>query len=296
MDSNQKYGGNSTNHQDIYESDGGIAQTNTVAIETEEAVKVAKEMAYGSMGKQTEMVNNVLNMSFRIQQPTSSPTQGTEAAYRRTAIQIEVDTGGGDNFRSTDVLSKLGKPTLKPVIRRYEVSEISGAARTEDIHFTVTKVPRLYLLGQDAMIHLGVNILGVTYIKGVNGNKPVSVFKDLGPDIALQRVNFKTDASSVFCKPRVVPIAIQDDLVQAYGAETAKSVWKSTQFNSYGTQSSQLGRNHQGKGPGLIHLWGDRLLSHSQPTVCAVPYATTGRFDAVVDMASHRLIQQMVQS
>ena len=67
-------------------------------------------------------------------------------------------------------------------------SEISGAARTEDIHFTVTKVPRLYLLGQDAMIHLGVNILGVTYIKGVNGNKPVSVFKDLGPDIALQRV------------------------------------------------------------------------------------------------------------
>ena len=31
MDSNQKYGGNSTNHQDIYESDGGIAQTNTGA-------------------------------------------------------------------------------------------------------------------------------------------------------------------------------------------------------------------------------------------------------------------------
>ncbi|KAL5516600.1 hypothetical protein EMCRGX_G001983 [Ephydatia muelleri] len=221
-----------------------FAKVFAVAIETEEAVKVAKEMAYGSMGKQTEMVNN-------------------------TKVSLQ--------------------------------SEISGAARTEDIHFTVTKVPRLYLLGQDAMIHLGVNILGVTYIKGVNGNKPVSVFKDLGPDIALQRdfalkVNFKTDASSVFCKPRVVPIAIQDDLVQAYGAETAKSVWKSTQFNSYGTQSSQLGRNHQGKGPGLIHLWGDRLLSHSQPTVCAVPYATTGRFDAVVDMASHRLIQQMVQS
>ena len=57
-----------------------FAKVFAVAIETEEAVKVAKEMAYGSMGKQTEMVNNVLNMSFRIQQPTSSPTQGTEAA------------------------------------------------------------------------------------------------------------------------------------------------------------------------------------------------------------------------
>ena len=48
-------------------------------------------------------------------------------------------------------------------------------------------------------------------------------------------IKFKTDASPVFCKPRVVPFAIQDDLVQAFEAGITKGVWKSTQFNSYGT-------------------------------------------------------------
>ena len=48
-------------------------------------------------------------------------------------------------------------------------------------------------------------------------------------------IKFKTDASPVFCKPRFVPFAIQDDLVQAFEAGITKGVWKSTQFNSYGT-------------------------------------------------------------
>ena len=70
--------------------------------------------------------------------------------------------------------------------------------------------------------------------------QPVTAFKDLKPDTSLQEacnrlclefpdlfkhelgclkmleIKFKTDASPVFCKPRVVPFAIQDDLVQAY--------------------------------------------------------------------------------
>ncbi|KAL5505229.1 hypothetical protein EMCRGX_G006631 [Ephydatia muelleri] len=52
----------------------------------------------------------------------------------------------------------------------------------------------------------------------------------------------------VFCKPRVVPFAIQDDLVQAYEAGIAKGVWKSTQFNSYGTPVVPIRKKPSGEG------------------------------------------------
>ena len=46
---------------------------------------------------------------------------------------------------------------------------------------------------------------------------------------------FKPDAKPIFCKARVVPLAIQEDLCQAYNARIAKGVWQPTQFNDYGT-------------------------------------------------------------
>ena len=49
------------------------------------------------------------------------------------------------------------------------------------------------------------------------------------------QIQFKPDSKPIFCKPHVVPFAIQDDLMQAYDAGVAKGVWKPTQFNSYGT-------------------------------------------------------------
>ena len=48
-------------------------------------------------------------------------------------------------------------------------------------------------------------------------------------------VKFKADAKPVFCKPRVVPFAIQEDLSIAYDAGIARGVWQSVQFNNYGT-------------------------------------------------------------
>ena len=68
----------------------------------------------------------------------------------------------------------------------------SGAAKAENVSFTVTEVPRLNLLGRDAIIRLGVNIpalLRVSTAKGVDGNKvvqSVTAFKDLKPDTSLQ--------------------------------------------------------------------------------------------------------------
>ena len=66
-------------------------------------------------------------------------------------------------------------------------------------------------------------------------------------DVMLE-IKFKTDASPVFCKPCVVPFAIQDDLVQAYEAGIAKGVWKSTQFNSYGTPVVPIRKKPSGEG------------------------------------------------
>jgi len=38
-------------------------------------------------------------------------------------------------------------------------------------------------------------------------------------------VKFKKDAKPIFCKPRPVPYAIQENLAQAYDAGIAKGVW-----------------------------------------------------------------------
>ena len=63
------------------------------------------------------------------------------------------------------------------------------------------------------------------------------VFKnELGclKDVELD-VKFKCDAAPIFCKPRPVPFAIQEDLSHAYEQGISKGVWEPVQFNDYGT-------------------------------------------------------------
>ena len=48
-------------------------------------------------------------------------------------------------------------------------------------------------------------------------------------------VKFKADAKPVFCKPRAVPFALQEDLTEMYEAGIKRGVWQRTQFNEYGT-------------------------------------------------------------
>jgi len=48
-------------------------------------------------------------------------------------------------------------------------------------------------------------------------------------------IKFKPDAKPSFCKPRAVPIALQEDLTHAYDAGIAKGVWTPVTFNSWGT-------------------------------------------------------------
>ena len=176
-------------------------------------------------------------------------------------FMFEVDTGAGDNFCSEDVWCDLGKPSLSPATGRYEVAngqplptlgifstvvtlqgEESSGGKT--VEFTVTKVP-----------HLSPRV------DKVDTSTIRPIFSDLKPDQALQKackhlcqefpdlfkpelgclkdfqleVKFKPDAKPIFCKPRVVPFAIQEDLCQAYDAGIARGVWLPTQFNDYGT-------------------------------------------------------------
>ena len=164
-----------------------------------------------------------------------------------------------------------GQPLL--TLGTFEVAvsllEKGSTTRTENIPFTVSKVSRLNLLGRDAIVRLCINLqalLGVPSVlpstEGSNGAKAVlPILKDLKPDVALQEackrvcqdfpdlfkqelgclkdfqleIQFKPDSKPIFCKPRVVPFAVQEDLTQAYDTGVAKGVWKPTQFNSYGT-------------------------------------------------------------
>ena len=53
-------------------------------------------------------------------------------------------------------------------------------------------------------------------------------------DIELE-VSSKNDVLPIFCKPRPVPVSLENDLALAYEEVIAKGVWELTQFSEYGT-------------------------------------------------------------
>ena len=187
---------------------------------------------------------------------------------------FEVDTGAGDNFCTMAVWKQLGNPTLLPTTGQYEVANgeplptlgvctaavaLQGTnSPSIPLQFTVTKVPHLNLLGRDAIVRLGIN---VSALMGLTTSSVHPISNVTKPDINLQNackqlcqefpdlfkpelgclkdvqleVRFKPDSKPVFCKPRVVPLAIQDELGKAYNAGITRGVWQPTQFNDYGT-------------------------------------------------------------
>ena len=48
-------------------------------------------------------------------------------------------------------------------------------------------------------------------------------------------VKFKPEARPIFCRPRLVPLAILEVLNDAYADRIRKGVWKPTYFNACGT-------------------------------------------------------------
>ena len=160
----------------------------------------------------------------------------------------------------------------------------------QGVQFTVSKTARLNLLGRDAIVKLGVDILALLGIlsadKQFNDEAVLSISSQ--PDLVLQQaceqlcmefpdlfkpelgclkdfqleVKFMPDAKPVFCKPRVVPFALLEDLNQAYDAAIAQGVWNPVQFNSYGTPVVPIRKSctpNQAKTD--IHVCGDYSVS-----------------------------------
>ena len=117
---------------------------------------------------------------------------------------FEVDTGTGDNFCAEETWKQLGKPRLSPTTSCYEVANghplpalgvfsipvvlQDSTSFSTPLTFTVTKVPRLNLLGRDAIIKLGINVsalmgLPVNIKQTICPVRPIS--QELKPDAAL---------------------------------------------------------------------------------------------------------------
>lgn len=157
-----------------------------------------------------------------------------------------------------------GQPLPILGVFRASVSLPNSASSSRYLIFTVTKIPQLNLLGRDAIVKLGINVSALMGISGDISQSSSSVkpiYQDLKTDLALLEackqlcqkfpdlfkpelgclkdfqleVKFKSGAKPTFCKPRVVPFAIQEDLSKAYDAGISKGVWQPTQFNDYGT-------------------------------------------------------------
>lgn len=77
-------------------------------------------------------------------------------------------------------------------------------------------------------------------------------------------VKFKPDVKPIFCKPRVVPFAIQEDLCQAYNAGIAKGVWLPTQFNDYGTPVVPIQKASLPGQLAKLHVCGDYSVTVNQ--------------------------------
>ena len=77
-------------------------------------------------------------------------------------------------------------------------------------------------------------------------------------------VKFKPETKPIFCKPRVVPFAIQEDLCQAYDAGIARGVWLPTQFNDYGTPVVPIREPSLPGQPAKLRVCGDYSVTVNQ--------------------------------
>ena len=77
-----------------------FAKAITVAGETEEAAKVAKEMVHGSTGRQTEVVNKMQN------KPTSLSSAESMDAARQTSQKARVHAVAVENMQPATIHSR----------------------------------------------------------------------------------------------------------------------------------------------------------------------------------------------
>lgn len=183
---------------------------------------------------------------------------------------MEIDTATTGNFVTREQWDDLGRPKLDQPTPDYEsaskhslLTQGSFMAKTkvpgteEDTDITYTVTDNLNLLGRVATKQLKISVDEV-----LDATEPCyAVFSHLKEDKKLQdrcqeickkfpnlwkpelgclkdfnlEIEFKPNATPIFCKARPVPYAIQDDLEKVYKEGIANGTWEPVQFNDYGT-------------------------------------------------------------
>ena len=103
-------------------------------------------------------------------EPHPSYTNVTNCKVRKLAF--ELDSGTRDNFCSTEVWKKWGKPSLKPSSTRYisatgdaipnigvcEMIVSTSEFQNVPLEFNVTKLPKLNIIGRKAIVELKIDM------------------------------------------------------------------------------------------------------------------------------------------
>lgn len=199
-----------------------------------------------------------------------------------------------DKFQSA---SKHHLPILGSFRSEVKVNNSSP----ESVCFVVTEVPQLNILGREAIKQLQISVDELllqdptVYKLEKAGQRTTGISKDgalqsackqlceefpslFSPGLGLLKdfeldIKFKEATTPIFCKPRMVPIALQEDLEAAYAEGIAKGVWKPATFSSFGTPVVPVRKkNPSGQPTGKVRVCGDysvtvnpQLARHRHP-------------------------------
>eukprot|EP00795_Rhopilema_esculentum_P005001 gene5001-biopygen83 len=191
----------------VKDDDLTFARAIEMAIEIEDAAKVAKETVHGQISRQEV---NKIQPKKRGKYSSSEPKSSFIECIRcgrlpiklegQHMVNFEVDTGAGDNFLGKTAWKELGEPILEAPSQQFEsasqhklpvLGTVMLQAETENYNqqslgFNVTELPDLNLLGRSAIAQLGISV--DTLIEQNSGAHAQchAVFEDLKPDRKLQ--------------------------------------------------------------------------------------------------------------
>ena len=235
-------------------------------------LKVVRRKRNSEAKEDTKGVKRIIPINAVMTNQESAPKLQVPLDIDTKSCIMEVDTATGSSFISKQYWKEMGCPKLKSSRNDYESAsqhtmpvlgtftgkvKAPGSEEQHNVQFVVSEVPDLNLLGRDAIKQMGISVDKIMYAS----ESCKAVFSNLKTDELLQDkcsvlceefpdlwkpelgclkdfeldVKFKKDAQPVFCKPRSVPIALQEDLDKAYEQGIAKGVWEPTHFNEYGT-------------------------------------------------------------
>ncbi|CAI9728182.1 Hypothetical predicted protein [Octopus vulgaris] len=176
-----------------------------VAIETENAAKVAKEIVYDSIPMQVQKVKCFKSTGKKT--ASSKPTEDKlkQKCYRCRKTYLAPDC----HFKNATC----------------NYCKIQGHLEESNME---VKVLASHLRKVDAHLQESCWKLCDEYVE---------LFK---PGLGCLQgfeldVQFKSNVKPVFCKPRSVPFTLQADLTQAINAGIKKGIWTLVQFNEWGT-------------------------------------------------------------